>query len=569
MNAQTDIARLAPLDTDIATLKGRWREQLAQLRALVEDDILPAAFGQEIDTVAGAIDAFTLAVPLVGKFSAGKSSLINTWLGEEIQARDLGPCTHFATEFRYAPVPRIVIHRLADDGAIHTETRPLEDYAALKDSQLPENANIALVELHLTHPALAQHPEIVIVDTPGLSAHDARHTEAVSNYLGDGVMFILCVSPDSTLGLEELAFVNRQRSLGQSFHLLMCKEDLLAPGERDHAMRVLIEQAGLAPEQLARRVSSTKGTLEGFTDILAAIETGKGALFAARFAPAISQLVTQAERLLRQRLAQDIEPDELRARQHALRQGMAQVARSFDDESVDACHDARGPIARAVREDVGNYLRSREDDYADALAAGQDPAATLVADTRNAVQLSAETHLPPRLLQAAERIGEQVGRARTDLDECAISIGDMQLGEAQHDNLGNTLLQLAPLALTKIPTIHPFATAAKVVLPLLIMLFAQSHKEARRKEQARAKAAQAIAQSVQQLDGYLPAALETRTQDFLAALRTQLETRLETDRQNLERLEDELRQSLETRQHMEARLRAALAALTELTPAHA
>ena len=556
---------------NLLALKTRWKQQLGQLNALIDEGLIPPAFAQEIVLLSQSIEDFKLAVPLIGKFSTGKSSLINAWLGQEVQAIDLGPCTYNATEFHYAEQPRLVVHWSQPDGNARIEQRPISDYTALKAGQFGKPEKLQLVELHLNNPALARFPEIMLVDTPGISAHDTRHTEATASYLGDGVVFILCAN-ESTLGQEELAIVQRQRSLGQAFYLLQCKQDLLAPSDRADVFQTLIRQAGLDPSR-ARSCSAREGALEGLEEILQTIETEKTQLFIHRFGPLLENLVAQAQRLLQRQLEQDVTADQLQAQQQALRQGMEGAQRAFQNESDHLIADVRGPVTRAVREAVNIYLRSRTQDYAHALLHNQDPSAMVAADTRNAVQLAAEDHLAPRLEQAAQRIGTEIQRATTVLDIGDLSLGAMPLNQQATDENSNqlfnagSLLSMASLVITKFP-IHPIlailGTMIKLIGPVLGAFFNQQKQKENQRAQAEGQIGLAINQVMVELDRQLPAALQEQSRIFIEKLRIQFDARLSTDQQSLYRLQADLQQNKQARDAKEAQVKQALATLQTL-----
>lgn len=55
------------------------------------------------------LNNFTACVPLIGIFSAGKSSLLNLWLGQNILPVDQAPTTALATELHYGEQQSLVI----------------------------------------------------------------------------------------------------------------------------------------------------------------------------------------------------------------------------------------------------------------------------------------------------------------------------------------------------------------------------------------------------------------------------------------------------------------------------
>lgn len=88
--------------TSIDKQKQNWLAALGQLQQLIDERILSSALQPQINQVKANILTFKLSVPLIGKFSVGKSTLLNTWLEQNIQLTDLGACTSYPTEFHYS-----------------------------------------------------------------------------------------------------------------------------------------------------------------------------------------------------------------------------------------------------------------------------------------------------------------------------------------------------------------------------------------------------------------------------------------------------------------------------------
>ena len=51
-----------------------------------------------------------LRLAIAGRVKAGKSTLLNALIGEELAATDAGECTRVVTWYRYADTPHVVVH---------------------------------------------------------------------------------------------------------------------------------------------------------------------------------------------------------------------------------------------------------------------------------------------------------------------------------------------------------------------------------------------------------------------------------------------------------------------------
>ena len=78
------------------------------LPLIVETSIQP----DEVTRLQNDIEHTELLVPVIGAFSAGKSSLLNAFLGENVLGIGLTPETELATELRYSNDPHLLAIRL-------------------------------------------------------------------------------------------------------------------------------------------------------------------------------------------------------------------------------------------------------------------------------------------------------------------------------------------------------------------------------------------------------------------------------------------------------------------------
>lgn len=548
--------------SEMGQLKTAWKQQLDTLTQLLHENILPKAFGSEIKALQDAIDGFKLAVPLVGKFSVGKSTLLNAWLGKDIQQEDLNPSTGLATEFHFAEAgqEKMVVHwqPCTPASAVERQDYPLSRYADLLAGKLSANHEALFIELHCNLPILNQHPDLILVDTPGLGSNMDRHNQALQQYLGEGVAFILCINRASHVGKEELAFVRRQRALGQTFSLLVCQEHLSNASERE-AMRCTAKaQAGLDADQLVRGCSAREGDLAGFEDILAHIEQQKAGLFQSRMAPKVQALIKQAERLIRQQLSASTNADELRDKKTLIAKAMTQLQASYAQEKYELLRDCTGVIKRQVMAHVGAFMRGRREVYTSQLLAKQSIASLLVADAQNAFQLAAEKSLSPRLKEASQTLGKHAQLEslrpidlRVDNDNVMAAGSSGMGGTAAGTATGATIGSIVPLIGTAI------GAAAGGILGYF---FSKSNA----KNDAEAQVHQAIEAVITQLQDKAGQVLEDHASKFLAAVLVQIEAQLETEKQNLATIEQQLQADAQQKTAIEQKAQAALNAVRQL-----
>lgn len=137
----------------------------------------------KLSEIQGNITGAELIVPVVGGFSAGKSTLLNSFLGNEILPTAVTPETALATELRYSDSN--YIEAVTASGTV--EHHQLADFARLKDNA----QNFKNLRVYLNNENLKAIQPLVLVDMPGFDAPIENHNQAILNYLERGVFFCI------------------------------------------------------------------------------------------------------------------------------------------------------------------------------------------------------------------------------------------------------------------------------------------------------------------------------------------------------------------------------------------
>lgn len=109
-----------------------------------------------------------LRLAIAGKVKAGKSTLLNAILGEELAPTDAGECTKIVTWYVEGPSPQVRVHPHAGPGRIRPWSR---DTGAL-DVDLGELAATDVERIEVSWPT-SKLRELTILDTPGIASISA------------------------------------------------------------------------------------------------------------------------------------------------------------------------------------------------------------------------------------------------------------------------------------------------------------------------------------------------------------------------------------------------------------
>ena len=178
-----------------------------------------------------ADDRFNLM--LVGRFSRGKSTLINAILGAAHLPTGILPLTSVITTVRYGSRTQVVLH--FNDSRLRQEI-PLSRLAEYVTQQAnPGNVkNVAYAEIEL--PVELLRRGLFFVDSPGLGSAIAENTQTTERFFPEADAFVLITSYDSPLSDEENRALYRIRQAGKTLFVIVNKQDTVGESDRGQVL---------------------------------------------------------------------------------------------------------------------------------------------------------------------------------------------------------------------------------------------------------------------------------------------------------------------------------------------
>lgn len=198
-----------------------------------------------------AEDRFNLVV--VGRFSRGKTSLMNAILGTDRLPTGIVPLTSVITTVAYGSKEQAVI--IYEGGRLPCEV-PLDALPEyITQQHNPGNVRkVRTAEVKL--PAEILRRGFFFVDTPGLGSPIAENTRTTENFLPEADAFVLVTSYESPLSEEELRVLRAASSSGRHVFVVLNKQDLVSSEERKDVLRYLNEQLSELPGKNALQIFS-------------------------------------------------------------------------------------------------------------------------------------------------------------------------------------------------------------------------------------------------------------------------------------------------------------------------
>lgn len=196
-----------------------------------------------------AEDRFNLVV--VGRFSRGKSTLMNALIGTDRLPTGMVPLTSVITTVGYGTKERAIIEH--GGWALGTEI-PLEklpEYVTQRGN--PGNVKqVALARIELPSELLRRG--FYFVDTPGLGSAIIENTRTTERYLPQADAFMLVTSFDSPLSEEEFDVLRDVAKRMCPVFVVINKSDLASEAERSDVMRHMRAEVERASGDVAPRL---------------------------------------------------------------------------------------------------------------------------------------------------------------------------------------------------------------------------------------------------------------------------------------------------------------------------
>lgn len=184
-----------------------------------------------------AEDRFNLVV--VGRFSRGKSSLMNAILGADWLPTGIVPLTSVVTAVAHGEAESVILHH--EHTSLVTDITLAELSAYITERGNPGNRQrISVAEVRLPSEILRRG--FHFVDTPGLGSSIAENTRTTEAFLPEADALLLVTSFDSPLSEEERAVLEAAHRSGRRVFVAVNKQDGAAPAERQEVLNHLETQ---------------------------------------------------------------------------------------------------------------------------------------------------------------------------------------------------------------------------------------------------------------------------------------------------------------------------------------
>ena len=241
-----------------------------------------------------------LILPLIGEFSAGKTSLINALTDSKVLETASLPTTATLYQIFFGSTENKAVALTAEGESVELQLD------ALKNDELLKYPTVNLFDTSTKVPK-----DIIFVDTPGLSSPDPKHREVLISILPRVDAILLTVDANQPITRSLLAFVKEMRLADKPIYLILNKTDTKSTGELQDLKAGIARDIDLPIDSIVCTSASTGGVSE-LQQLLSKIQAEKTQIIAKVDALRTKELIGELRSFIAEILRSSSSPKELK-----------------------------------------------------------------------------------------------------------------------------------------------------------------------------------------------------------------------------------------------------------------
>lgn len=241
-----------------------------------------------------------LILPLIGEFSAGKTSLINALTDSKVLEIASRPTTATLYQIFFGSTENKAVALTAEGESVELQLD------SMKNEELLKYPTVNLFDTSTKVPK-----DIIFVDTPGLSSPDPKHREVLISILPRIDAILLTVDANQPITRSLLAFVKEMRLAEKPIYLILNKTDTKSTGELQDLKAGIARDIDLPIDSIVCTSASTGGVSE-LQQLLTKIQGQKTQIIAKVDALRTKELIGELRAFIAEILRSSSSPKELK-----------------------------------------------------------------------------------------------------------------------------------------------------------------------------------------------------------------------------------------------------------------
>lgn len=542
----------------------------SELQALHTLDI--ESFG--IDNAIANITSTELLIPVIGGFSAGKSSLLNSFLQEEILSVAVTPETALATELHYST------QEYAE------AITPSGECVRFEKSQMEQLKNKAsefsYAKLYLNKQCLKDIEPLVLVDMPGFESPLASHNKAIFEYIRRGVYFVILQSVEhGNITASVRREIDNLLTFERKFSFFLSKSNLKPQSELEDVKSFVQEQLSDYFDYEGQVECIGK---DGGTNLAKIISTlNPNAIIEDLYLTGLKDRFSQIKQTINTHITALSQDKEQNAKDiQDLKDGLQKLEQQRDSLIAQAQERYSDTNISKIINGVNNALNRGLNEIAQSYMSGGDSA---LDSTINSI---VKTTLSQEVKTSMEHIGEDVihafGKQLADTISTIqrLSLSDAICNVIDVKKLGSTATMLFTNATESMakyggivgiigrlgvfisPIVTPLLTAIVSLLPTLVQLLFGDTEQKKLESVKNALLTQVFPQILAELRAKLPPELQEQTTKLIESISQEFAEQIAQKLQAMEAAQSELESKKQEIEQMIATYKKVLDSITTL-----
>ncbi len=511
-----------------------------------EIEILSQKYGLSVEQLYKLkphVDNFKVRVPLIGAFSAGKSSLVNALVEKKLLCVEIDPASNLATEISFAEEESIKGYKANQ----FVKNLTAQELKQQEFSDLMPDGHI---EVQLNQPFLALLPHLCLADLPGLDSKSDAHMQAIHHYLGRSLAYVITVSSEEGTLKDSIKKFLQELALHKApVVVVITKSDKKTPEEIVAIKQQISEQVhSLLPENNyldVVSVSSKKKDIAEAVEAFQKLENLSEMRFKETVVPQFNRIIDDIASHLTILLNQeDLDTDELKEKQQQLIDETESFKKKLSIEYQKMKEQVPSVLTNVV-DHIRNRLLGETDQYATALIGQNNIESDLSYSVRMALTEGMDRYFKPL-------VDKYIHRIETDLPSLIVN----QNFHFEQENTGSAVFDLGLTGITGILTfvLKRFPLAA-MILPVVTSIFkafmSDHNREQQRAEQKEAARdhvrGKIIPQVVEQVQINLGSILQEQLHTVNQQVEDEINHKVTQAQHSISMLEEQLKKNTEER----------------------
>ena len=305
-----------------------------------------------------------LILPLIGEFSAGKTSLINALTDSKVLEIASRPTTATLYQIFFGSTENKAVALTAEGESVELQLD------SMKNEELLKYPTVNLFDTSTKVPK-----DIIFVDTPGLSSPDPKHREVLISILPRVDAILLTVDANQPITRSLLAFVKEMRLAEKPIYLILNKTDTKSTGELQDLKAGIARDIDLPIDSIVCTSASTGGVSE-LQQLLTKIQGQKMQIIAKVDALRTKELIGELRAFIAEILRSSSSPKELKEAVRAqerelerLQSNIRQLMERVEEKLSDKVDETQSTLRTQLWSSLNGILSKKGISYNEAIKA--------------------------------------------------------------------------------------------------------------------------------------------------------------------------------------------------------